>query len=1270
MRTPESTDDFHADAVLTELAQCQQPFLIGVRHHSAAMAKVIPELLDQFSPDIVLLELPPEFSQWIPWLAHPETQGPIALSGCDSAGQNLSFYPFAEFSPELAAIRWANQNNIPVEAFDLPISERHQTRRTRSEHTAAPRGLLQRLLKRTESTDSGQLWERLVESTSAGCAAESIRRSGLLFGWATRWNDHEPSDYDLTREAWMRTRIAAHRDKKSAAVIGAYHAAALLPTPRLWNDPAERANPTERVEPAGHVEPASHLEPGRSSTPDKRKATRREGSNDLYVTAMIPYSFSQLDERSGYPAGIRDPLWHQKSFEATTLEQCDDAVADIIVSVCRELRRAGHPMNAADGMEVLRMARDLARMRSLAVPGRGELIEALQTCLTRGQLFGLGRAVAEAMQQILVGKSFGVVPTELPRCGLAPHLETILQQLRLPGPDNPGEEKRLRLDPLRSSLDRARVVVFEQLVVCQIPYAKRADDGSVGDRESLTSVWDVHWQHGTQAMIALAGTRGATLRQAAEGTLRSQGMEKPTAEWELAQLQQVIVAANCGFVDLVQKGLKWLLGSFSTTASLAELMQALSFVDRVRSGHIPGLPSASDEFLPAFCEAFVPPEGLSTSTLLQAAISRVSGLAGSDDEADVAALLDLVSWFEQQQNGVETADETGAIASGRLLLHLSQFSDNGSPLMQGAALGCRLVMDDISQAEFQLRTSSWLDNGVDESLRHELLRRLRGVLILVSPQLHSDPTILDGMGERIDVWSDSEFFDRLPALRGGFDVLPPALRRLLLKQIERRIESQTSLSQTSLPQSPHSPVSHVPKSQVSTAMQRLAIDPLIQKLMFEADQVARAAVDELLTGLIWLEDSSGQVPVLSPASFSSLVDNPDKARTPASRNSEAVAVATATIKTSDASPRQLNLLDRWRLILGVRDPAMSPSARRAARALDELYGHGSGEGSRAGLGGGGGAGDEAPFPSTRVWADELGDLFGDRVREEVLGSAVEKGRAAALAVMNEESVRPSVELLQTVLSMKGSLPENQTEKLRRIARRITEELAKELATRIAPALMGLSTPRPTRRPNRRLDLRRTVLANLKTARIDDDGSMKLVPEQFYFRTPARRTTDWHLIFVVDVSGSMEPSVIYSALTAAIFSALPALSVTFLAFSTTVIDFTDHVEDPLAMLMEVQVGGGTFIWKGLAAARERLKIPARTIVLLVTDFEEGGSLGALLGEVQALVDSGAKVLGLAALSDTGQPRYHTGIASEVVNCGMPVAALSPLELARWVGEQIR
>src|SRR6185295_2115381 len=129
--------------------------------------------------------------------------------------------------------------------------------------------------------------------------------------------------------------------------------------------------------------------------------------------------------------------------------------------------------------------------------------------------------------------------------------------------------------------------------------------------------------------------------------------------------------------------------------------------------------------------------------------------------------------------------------------------------------------------------------------------------------------------------------------------------------------------------------------------------------------------------------------------------------------------------------------------------------------------------------------------------------------------AAANGRAAVLEHLNPETVRPSVDLLQQVLALKGAMPERQLEQLRKLARRITERLAHQLANRLRPALSGLSTARPTRRRSRRLDFSRTLDANLDTAYRRDDGSIALAPRRMIFRTPARRHMDWHLIFVVD-----------------------------------------------------------------------------------------------------------------------------------------------------------
>ena len=77
-----------------------------------------------------------------------------------------------------------------------------------------------------------------------------------------------------------------------------------------------------------------------------------------------------------------------------------------------------------------------------------------------------------------------------------------------------------------------------------------------------------------------------------------------------------------------------------------------------------------------------------------------------------------------------------------------------------------------------------------------------------------------------------------------------------------------------------------------------------------------------------------------------------------------------------------------------------------------------------------------------------------------------------------------------------------------------------------------------------------------------------------------------------------------------------------------------------------------------------------MVIVVSDFEEGLPLSELLDEVRGLAEGGCRLLGCASLDDQARPRYAVGAAQQLVAAGMPVAALSPLALARWVAEQVR
>jgi hypothetical protein len=1182
------------DAVLSRLADCRTPLLIGVRHHSAALARVLPQLLSDFGPKAVLVEMPPDFQPWLEHLGKNELEAPVALAACDET-RLISFYPLADFSPELAAIRWAATHNVPVILCDLDLAGMNRVHRICPEHDREPEEptALQKLLNHFEARDSGELWEKLVETPAIQSSAEAIRRAALLFGWMVRHSSNGPTLADAHREAAMRAAVAA-APSHSVAVVGSFHAAALLPEPILWSPPDPPENATE--------------------------------TQDKPATSLIPYTFAQLDQRSGYPAGVMDPVWQQTMLAATDPDATHHLLVDLAVELCRHLRNQGHVAGTPDAIEIVRLARDLSRLRGYAAPGRGEMLEAIETSLVQGELLGRGRAVAAAAQAVLVGKQRGRLPRGTPRSGLAVQIEAALARLKLPGPEAIDEEPReLRLDPLRSRLDRGRAVVLRRLNLVGIHYANRVDSEALGNRENLTELWQVRWTGATSASVEAAGIHGVTLVQASEAAVRrlrhpdaaDADDDAPEGQHPRTTLARLSAAAECGLGHSVRELLAQLDGPFLHTASAANLIEAAAILQRIAAGHFAGLPLGDEDSAPPDVELFeVRPELLDSQPLLQAALRGLDGLRGSDEPADVVALVDLTAILrgDLQQGPQGTPSPSSLLPA--LKSHLARMSREGSPRMQGAAWGALAMLEQADVDQLGAILASWYDGASTSEGRQYLRSRLQGLMVPLLPLVSTDPEWLNGLESRLASSQDQEFLAKLPALRGGFQQLTPADRARLLRDRLAILE---------------------PGGPAATAARPID-DPAALACALAADRAGRAAIAQLLPDFLLREPGRS-------------------------------GVQAALVRISEP-PGEISLADRWRLILGVKG-CNSAKGKRAASTLDQLYGASAGEGrgQREDLAGRG-AGTEGTTPSAREWIGEVNSLFGADVCEEVLGDAAAAGRAAVLEHLNPQTVKPSVGLLEQVLSLRGALPERELGQLRKLARRITERLAQQLANRLRPALSGLSTARPTRRCSRRLDFARTLDANLDTAYRKSDGRIALAPRRLVFRTPARRHMDWHLIFVVDVSGSMEASVIYSALVAAIFSALPAIDVRFFAFSTEVIDLTNSVDDPLALLMEVQVGGGTHIGLGLRAAREAIKNPTRTLIVLVSDFEEGVSIPEMLAEIRVLADAGAKLLGLAALDDAAKPRYHTGNAAAVVSAGMPVAAVSPERLAQWVGDHIR
>ncbi|MFE3386589.1 vWA domain-containing protein [Streptomyces anulatus] len=1269
-RTTSASGPATSEAAVAALAATGpgSPFLIGVRHHAPSLAAALPALLDAAAPDVLLVELPAEFQPWLGWLAHEETEAPVALAavpadgpGPGSAGERgPAFYPFADFSPELVALRWAARNGVPAVACDLPLADRAWAGRGIDTPAPVPdadsapgpgegRGLSDALRSRLTGRDGDDLWDRLVEALAPGSTPEALRRAALLTGWALRHEAEargEVQGTDLVREACMRRHVAEAlaSGRRPAVVVGAFHTPALLPSAAAAGGPApegpQAAQAPEASEAALAPEGAEAPDRAVVSGPGTDGRVHAAAGTDTCTVSLVPYTYPLLDSRSGYPAGIRDPEWQHTVLDAAgdpTL--LHEALIRTAVRVCAALRDQGHPYGPADGREVVRVAGDLARLRGLPAPGRGELLEAVQTVLGRGETYGTGRAVARALEQVLVGARTGRPAPAAPRSGLGPAVEAETEALALPGPEDAHEKtpRDLRLDPARSTLDRRRELLLRRLTVCGIPYAQEQGVAGAAGGEGLTTRWQVRWTPATAAMLTAAGARGVTPAQAAEGVLRQRHAAEraeggPTAAQVVGGLTG---AAECGLPALADERLTELAAVLPASGTLPELLSGLDLLDRLDAGHLPGL---------GLPDAIAAPDATATARaartahaaelLTSAAVRQVDGLTGSEDPEDARALLELA----------QRADRVGGI---RLTDALTRLAADGTPLIAAAAGAVRVLTGHEEAESFGGRFASWVDGAVDSTSRAALTARLTGVLTVAGPLLTVGIGALDPLLHRVVELDDTAFLARLPALRGGFDTLSPAARDRLLDTVEERLGERVDTLD--------------------------ADDPAELARRTTADLAAR----ELLAGL--------GLPVPPPADDDRFPPPPGRptATRPApttapdatpSDGADTTPSAEATfVPSAEVAPaRTLAPADRWRLVLGRRADQLPSGAARLATALDELYGAGHGEGSRGGLPGPGGPGPrggrEPSFPGVREWSEELAALFGPGVREEVLAAAAVTGRQDVLAELDPAATTPSVELLRTILRYAGGLPEARLAALRPLVRHLVDELTRQLATRLRPALTGTMLARPTRRPGGRLDLPRTLRANLATARRTADGTIQVIPEKPVFRSRARRSADWRLILVTDVSGSMESSTIWSALTASVLAGVPTLSTHFLAFSTEVVDLTGHVHDPLSLLLEVSVGGGTHIAAGLRHARSLIAVPSRTLVVVISDFEEGAPLAGLLAEVRSLVTTGCHVLGCASLDDAGRPRYSTGVAGQLVAAGMPVAALSPLELARWIGEK--
>ncbi len=358
-------------------------------------------------------------------------------------------------------------------------------------------------------------------------------------------------------------------------------------------------------------------------------------------------------------------------------------------------------------------------------------------------------------------------------------------------------------------------------------------------------------------------------------------------------------------------------------------------------------------------------------------------------------------------------------------------------------------------------------------------------------------------------------------------------------------------------------------------------------------------------------------------------------------------------------------LTRWRLILGGEEAdgtgigsaedgtgsgagsGLSAADLARDQALSELY-----DGKRS-------AGMGRSAPRIARWLGDIRTYFPSSVVQVMQADAMTRLGLHQLMLEPElmEAVQPDLGMVTTLVGLGRAIPERSRATARAVVRTVTDQLEERLRAETVQAVTGaLNRAARTRRPRPAdIDWGRTIAANLKHYLPEH---RTVVPERLVGHS--RRTTrvERHIVLCIDQSGSMAESIVYSSVFGAVLASLRSVATSMVVFDTEVVDLTDQLDDPVDVLFGVQLGGGTDINRAIAYCQGLITQPHDTIFVLISDLYEGGIAEDMLRRATEIVGSGATMIALLALSDSGAPSYDAQHAAALADIGVPAFACTP------------
>lgn len=304
------------------------------------------------------------------------------------------------------------------------------------------------------------------------------------------------------------------------------------------------------------------------------------------------------------------------------------------------------------------------------------------------------------------------------------------------------------------------------------------------------------------------------------------------------------------------------------------------------------------------------------------------------------------------------------------------------------------------------------------------------------------------------------------------------------------------------------------------------------------------------------------------------------------------------------------------------------------------------------------------------WISKVKKLFPKETVEIMQKQALEKYKLTEILTDENilKEIEPNIELLKNILTFKDMMSQNVKKLAYDIVKKTLEEIKNKMEVEIKKVFYGKKLPNSntTNKIFKNLDIKKTIRYNLKNY---DIKNKTIFTNKLFFNQNIKKYNPYNIIILIDESGSMLDSVIYSSIMASIFANLPYLSIKLIIFDISVVDLSEHIKEPIDILFKVQLGGGTNIAQALEYAKKITFAPDKTIVLLISDLFDSNDYKLMYKNANDIIEAGSKLIVLTALDYNANSIYDKEAARYFSKIGAKVGALTPSKLSKWISDII-